>query len=139
VGKIVVPDQILLKPGKPTPEEWLLIQRHPEVGFEMLKNIPTLPPSTLDVVRHHHERWDGSGYPSGLAAEKIPWLARLFSVVDIYDALTSHRPYKAAWTHAEAAAELRRIAGQSLDSAIVEAFLSMELEASGGDHGVVLP
>lgn len=131
VGKIVVPDQILLKPGKPTPEEWLQIQRHPEVGFEMLKNIPALPAATLEVVRHHHERWDGSGYPSRLTSEAIPWLARLFSVVDIYDALTSVRPYKAAWTHAEAAAELRRIAGQSLDPAMVEAFLQVEPAPSG--------
>ena len=135
VGKIVVPDQILLKPGKPTQEEWLLIQRHPEIGFEMLKNIPALPAATLEIVRHHHERWDGGGYPSKLSAEAIPWLARLFSVVDIYDALTSVRPYKAAWTHADAAAELRRISGQALDPAMVEAFLGTDLGDSETEQG----
>ncbi|WP_424952840.1 PAS domain S-box protein [Deinococcus sp.] len=125
VGKIVVPDQVLLKPGKPTAEEWLLIQRHPEVGHAMLRDIPTLPLATLAVVRHHHERWDGSGYPARLAGAAIPWLARLFAVIDVYDALVNVRPYKRAWTHEEAMEELDRMAGQGLDPDLVRTFGQM--------------
>ena len=131
VGKIVVPDQVLLKPGRPTPEEWKLIQQHPEVGYQMLRNIPTLPNDTLDVVRHHHERWDGSGYPGGLAGDGIPRLARLFSVVDVYDALVNVRPYKRAWTHEEAMAELWSAADVTLDRGMVEAFARLH---SGADE-----
>ena len=135
VGKIVVPDQILLKPGKPTPEEWVLIQQHPEVGYQMLRNIPTLPHDTLDIVRHHHERWDGSGYPHGLTGDDIPQLARLFSVVDVYDALVNVRPYKRAWTHEEAMAELWSAADVNLDRSMVDAFARLHSGAAGPGLG----
>jgi PAS domain S-box-containing protein len=135
VGKIAVPDQILLKPGKPTPEEWAVIRRHPQLGYELLKQIPALPPASLAVVLHHHERWDGGGYPAGLAGEAIPLGARLFSVVDIYDALTSARPYKAAWPQDEALAEVRRLAGNALDPRMVQAFLALDLTAPGPCEG----
>ena len=137
VGKIVVPDQILLKPGKPTPEEWKLIQRHSEMGYQMLRNIPTLPNDTLDLVRHHHERWDGSGYPGGLAGDGIPRLARLFSVIDVYDALVNVRPYKRAWTHEEAMAELWSAADVTLDRGMVEAFARLHSGADGPWPGIL--
>jgi len=124
-GKVAIPDGILLKPGKLTPDEFDVIKRHPAIGFEMLMHIPSLPQATLDVVLYHQERWNGSGYPSGRAQQDIPLVARLFAVVDVYDALTSKRPYKPAWTHEEAEAQLRREAGILLDPEMVEVFLKL--------------
>jgi len=124
-GKVAIPDGILLKPGKLTPAEFDIIKGHPTIGFEMLMHIPSLPQATLDVVLYHQERWNGSGYPKGLARHDIPLEARLFAVVDVYDALTSKRPYKSAWTHEEAAAQLHREAGILLDPEIVDAFLKL--------------
>ncbi|WP_019585996.1 PAS domain S-box protein [Deinococcus apachensis] len=122
-GKVAIPDAILLKPGRLTPEEWDVIQRHPRIGYEMLHHIPSLPPVTLEVVLHHQERWNGSGYPGGLAGTDIPLAARVFAVVDVYDALTSERPYKKAWTPEEAAEQLRKESGVLLDERIVDVFL----------------
>ncbi|ACO47690.1 putative metal dependent phosphohydrolase (plasmid) [Deinococcus deserti VCD115] len=136
-GKVAIPDAILLKPGKLTPEEWEVIKRHPSIGYEMLHHIPSLPPATLDVVLYHQERWNGSGYPCGLAGTQIPLAARVFAVVDVYDALTSERPYKAAWPHEEAAMQLRKEAGVKLDAGVVQTFLTVleqhnaELAAQG--------
>ncbi|MFD1732867.1 PAS domain S-box protein [Deinococcus malanensis] len=113
-GKVAIPDAILLKPGKLDAEEWEVIKRHPGIGYEMLHHIPSLPATTLEVVLYHQERWNGSGYPKGLAGADIPLAARVFAVVDVYDALTSERPYKKAWTHEEAAAQLRKKQGFSL-------------------------
>ncbi|GGL78979.1 hypothetical protein GCM10010840_16040 [Deinococcus aerolatus] len=124
-GKVAIPDAILLKPGKLAPEEWEVIKRHPGIGYEMLHHIPSLPPTTLEVVLYHQERWNGSGYPKGLTGADIPLAARVFAVVDVYDALTSERPYKRAWTHEEAAAQLRREAGVLLDARVVETFLGI--------------
>ena len=121
-GKIAMPDAILFKPGPLTDAEWQVMRQHPTVGFEMLRGIPTLPSATLDVVLHHHEHWDGSGYPHGLAGEDIPLLARVFAVADVYDALRSERPYKPEWPHAAALAEVQRYAGTQFDPAIIEAF-----------------
>ena len=121
-GKVAIPDAILLKPGKLTPEEWDLIKRHPGIGFEMLHHIPSLPATTLEVVLYHQERWNGSGYPKGLEGTAIPLAARVFAVVDIYDALTSERPYKPAWSHEEAVAQLRKEAGVLLDARVVRTF-----------------
>ncbi|GGM19835.1 PAS domain S-box protein [Deinococcus aerophilus] len=130
-GKVAIPDAILLKPGKLTPEEWDLIKRHPGIGFEMLHHIPSLPATTLEVVLYHQERWNGSGYPKGLEGTSIPLAARVFAVVDIYDALTSERPYKPAWTHEQAVAQLRKEAGVLLDARVVRTFLHMlSLEAT---------
>ncbi|MFC4424986.1 PAS domain S-box protein [Deinococcus navajonensis] len=125
-GKVAIPDAILLKPGKLDPHEWDVIKRHPTIGFEMLHHIPSLPPVTLEVVLYHQERWNGSGYPRGLAGADIPLAARVFAVVDVYDALTSERPYKKAWTHAQAAEQLRKEAGVLLDARVVQAFLVLQ-------------
>ncbi|MFC4638324.1 PAS domain S-box protein [Deinococcus hohokamensis] len=139
-GKVAIPDAILLKPGKLTEEEWQVIKRHPTIGFEMLHHIPSLPPVTLEVVLHHQERWNGSGYPLGLSGAEIPLAARVFAVVDVYDALTSERPYKPAWTHEAATEQLRREAGMLLDDRVVTAFLAL-LEGGSArmdeapDHG----
>lgn len=124
-GKVAIPDAILLKPGKLDPLEWDVIKRHPSIGYEMLHHIPSLPPTTLEVVLYHQERWNGSGYPKGLAGADIPLAARVFAVVDVYDALTSERPYKHAWTHAQAAEQLRKEAGVLLDARVVETFLQV--------------
>ncbi|WP_407542047.1 PAS domain-containing protein (plasmid) [Deinococcus radiomollis] len=124
-GKVAIPDNILLKPGNLTPEEWDVIRRHPTIGYEMLHHIPSLPPATLEVVLYHQERWNGSGYPDGLQGHQIPLSARVFAVVDIYDALTSLRPYKRAWSHQEAADQLQIEAGVLLDEAVVRTFLDL--------------
>ncbi|MFD1733012.1 HD-GYP domain-containing protein [Deinococcus malanensis] len=131
-GKVAIPDTILLKPGKLNSEEWAVIQRHPSIGFEMLHHIPSLPAATLDVVRYHQERWNGSGYPLGLSGTDIPLAARVFAVVDVYDALTSERPYKQAWTHEAAIEQLCQEAGSLLDEGVVQAFLHV---VKGHDEG----
>ncbi len=125
IGKIAVPDRILHKREGLSDEEWEIVRRHPEQGLEMLKEVSYLGPS-LDIVLRHHEHWDGSGYPGGLAGESIPRLARIFSVVDTYDAMASGRPYRKPMADAEVRAELRRAAGSQLDPEIVEAFLTVE-------------
>ena len=129
-GKVAIPDSILLKPGKLNAQEWDVIKRHPAIGYEMLKHIPSLPPATLEVVLHHQERWNGSGYPKGLAGPDIPLAARVFAVVDVFDALTSERPYKKAWSHEEAVRQLRLEAGVLLDARVVEAFIHLLSEDS---------
>lgn len=124
-GKIAIPDAILLKPGKLDSHEWDVMKRHSQLGFDLLKHIPTLPRQTLDVVLHHHERWDGTGYPAALGGEDIPVVARAFALVDVYDALTDKRPYKRAWTHEEALAEIERTAGTHFDPRVAETFLRL--------------
>lgn len=101
IGKLGVPDDILSKPGKHTPEEWEVMQSHVLIGEEICKPLRTMK-DVLPLIRHHHERWDGSGYPDGLQGEAIPCIARVFQIIDIYDALTSERPYKRAFTPQEA-------------------------------------
>jgi HD-GYP domain-containing protein (c-di-GMP phosphodiesterase class II) len=122
IGKIAVPDSILLKQGKLTVEEWAIIREHPERGFDMLKDLNFLPLETLEIVLYHQERLNGSGYPEARVGDDIPFLARLFAVVDVYDALTSERPYKAAWSHEDAMLELQRQAGKTLDQSLIAAF-----------------
>ncbi|MFC4454006.1 PAS domain S-box protein [Deinococcus sonorensis] len=124
-GKVAIPDSILRKPGKLDAEEWAVIQQHPVIGYELLQHLPNLPASTLEVVRHHHERWDGTGYPAQLAGEAIPLAARLFAVIDVYDALTDRRPYKRAWTSQEALAEIERTSGSHFDPQVARAFLEL--------------
>jgi len=97
IGKLAIPDAVLLKPGPLSEPERAVIRTHAERGYDMARRIPTLSAGALALIRHHHERWDGSGYPDGLAGTSIPLLARIFSVVDVYDALTHRRPYKHAW------------------------------------------
>jgi putative nucleotidyltransferase with HDIG domain len=122
VGKMVVPDDILRKGSPLTDEEWLIMKQHPNWGYEMLAEVRFLQSAALDLIYSHHERWDGTGYPRGLAGEGIPLGARVFAVVDTYDAITSDRPYRRARSHAVAVAELQRVSGQQLDPRIVEAF-----------------
>ena len=123
IGKLSIPDRILLKPGPLTDEEWELMKRHTEIGYDMLRPIPFLPDATRNIVRYHHERWDGSGYPSGLAGTDIPLEARIFAVVDVFDALAHDRPYKSSWPVHLAYEELSKLAGKHFDPDIVEHFL----------------
>ncbi|MGD9602683.1 MAG: HD-GYP domain-containing protein [Gammaproteobacteria bacterium] len=102
IGKIAIPDRVLLKPGKLTADEWVIMKQHTTLGAELCAVMKSLQP-TVPIIRHHHERWDGSGYPDGLAGDRIPYLAQVFQLVDVYDALTSVRPYKSAWSVAQAA------------------------------------
>jgi len=124
IGKIGIHESILLKPGPLTPEERAVTRQHPVMGGAMLANIEFLAHST-DVVLGHHERYDGKGYPHGLAASAIPLHARIFAVLDSLEAITSARPYRRTSTFAHAAAELERSAGSQLDPEIVEAFLEV--------------
>jgi ribonuclease P protein subunit RPR2 len=121
VGKVAVADAILFKPGPLTREERDLMQRHPVIGSDILEHVDFLG-EAKEVVRHHHERWDGTGYPDGLAGEDIPIPARVFAVADTLDALTTDRPYRAASTWAQARLVIREQAGTQFDPAIVAAY-----------------
>jgi len=124
VGKIAIPDAILLKPGRLTAEEYEVIKTHPRHG-EMILTPISLFDREREIVRHHHERWDGKGYPDGLAGEEIPFLARVLAVADTYDAITNNRPYQVARSHEEALREIARNRGTQFDPAIVDRFLSL--------------
>jgi HD-GYP domain-containing protein (c-di-GMP phosphodiesterase class II) len=124
IGKLGVPDAILHKPGPLGDEEWAVMRRHPEYARDLLAPIDFLRP-VLAIPYCHHERWDGSGYPEGLAGESIPLAARTFAVVDVWDALTTDRPYRAAWSHSRALAYLNAHAGHHFDPAVVRAFLAL--------------
>jgi putative nucleotidyltransferase with HDIG domain len=125
VGKIGVPDAILRKPGKLDPAEWEEMRKHPEMGYRMLQHIRFLEPA-LDIVLCHQERWDGSGYPRGLKGEEIPLGARIFAVVDTFDAMTSDRPYRKALTIADAREEVRKFTCIQFDPAVADAFLAID-------------
>ena len=127
VGKIGVPDSILLKPGKLTDEEWRIMRNHTLIGHKMISRIKFLK-GAADIVLYHHERWDGEGYPYGIAGEDIPLGARIFSVVDAFDAITSKRVYKEAVPIPEAQREIERCSGDQFDPAIVAAFLEITYE-----------
>ncbi|MFY0542523.1 HD domain-containing phosphohydrolase [Brevibacillus sp. H7] len=127
VGKIGVPDSILLKQGPLTSDEWTRMRSHVEIGYEMLKHIPFLQ-NALEIVRYHHERWDGNGYPHGINKEEIPLSARIFAVCDTYDAITSDRPYRKGRAHEEAVAEIAAQSGKQFDPSVVEAFLRIPSE-----------
>ena len=124
IGKMGVPDSILLKPGPLTEAEWGVMRRHPVLALEMLRPIEYLRPA-LDIPYAHHEKWDGSGYPVGLMGEQIPLAARLFAIIDIWDALRSDRPYRSAWPEAKVRAHLAGLAGSHLDPELVPMFLEM--------------
>ena len=134
VGKVAVPDSILWKPEPLTPEERSLMERHPLVGWEILREIDFLGEAKL-VVRHHHERWDGAGYPDGLAGEVIPLSARVFAVADALDALTTVRPYRAPSTLIEARAMIEDSSGTQFDPEVVDAFLEIPADAPGARSG----
>jgi len=124
IGKMGIADAVLLKPGPLTPEERLEMQRHPGYAVDLLAPIQFLRPA-MDIPHHHHEKWDGTGYPEGLRGAAIPLTARAFAVVDVFDALTNDRPYRPAWPRARVLAYLEEQAGSHFDPAIVRAFLEM--------------
>ncbi len=126
MGKLGVPDNILLKPGPLTDEEWGIMKRHPQLAYEMLHSIEYLRPA-LDIPYCHHERWDGTGYPQGLKGEEIPLAARIFAVVDVWDALNSDRPYRPAWTKEKVREHIRSLSGTHFEPNVAEVFLKMEL------------
>ncbi len=121
IGKMGIPDSILLKPGPLTDEEWVVMRRHPEYAYEWLSPITYLLPA-LPIPYYHHEKWDGTGYPGGLKGQQIPLAARLFAVADVWDALCSDRPYHKAWPEAQALAHIREQAGKHFDPQVVDAF-----------------
>ena len=128
IGKLGVPDTILFKSDELTDEEWAIMKQHPTFAFEMLSPIQYLS-QAVNIPYCHHERWDGTGYPRGLSGEQIPLEARIFAVVDVYDALTSDRPYRKAWSKEKALEYIRTQAGIHLDPVVVERFL--DLQAKG--------
>lgn len=136
IGKLGVPDYVLLKQGPLTPEEFDKMKRHPIVGAAILEPVQ-FPWPVASVVRHHHERWDGSGYPDGLAREEIPLGARILAVVDVFDALTSDRPYRPAWPRDRALEHLRQEAGSHFDPDVVECFLALAQECEEEEEAVV--
>jgi len=124
IGKMGIPDSILLKPGPLTDEEWAIMREHPMKAFKLLIKIPFLRPS-LDIPQYHHEKWDGTGYPNGLKKEEIPLAARIFSVVDVWDALLSDRPYRQAFSIEETMAHIHEQSGKHFDPNIVDLFFSL--------------
>jgi len=125
IGKIGIPDRVLLKPGKLDAEEWAIMRRHPEIGHGIIgSHASPLLKMAAEVALTHHERWDGSGYPRGLAGEAIPQAGRIVAVADVFDALTSVRPYKPAWPAEAAVAELLRGSGSHFEPRVVDAFLA---------------
>ena len=123
-GNITIPESILYKKDELTVEEWVTIHLHPYTAYEMLEHIVYLRPA-LEIPYRHHERWDGSGYPRGLKGEEIPLAARIFSVVDVYDSLTSDRPYRSAWSNDSAKEYIQEMSGKQFDPKAVELFLDM--------------
>jgi HD-GYP domain-containing protein (c-di-GMP phosphodiesterase class II) len=122
IGKLALPDAILIKPGKLDDEEMAQMREHPKIGYDLLQRVAFLR-AAGDIPYSHHERWDGAGYPQGLRGEDIPLAARIFSVVDIWDALCSPRVYKPAWPETEVLQYLRDAAGSQLDPHLVQLFL----------------
>ncbi len=129
IGKMGIPDSILLKPGRLTDEEWVVMKKHPLYAFDMLNTIDYLRPA-MDIPYLHHEKWDGSGYPLGLKGEDIPISARLFALVDVFDALTNDRPYRPAWTVEKTLSYLLENSGIHFDPEITPVFIAMIREES---------
>ena len=124
IGKMGVPDNILLKEGKLTEEEWGLMRLHPQFAYEMLHPIKYLRQS-LDIPYCHHEKWDGTGYPRGLIGEQIPFAARIFAVIDVWDAVTIDRPYRKGWTKTKALSYIKEQSGKHFDPKVVDVFLEI--------------
>lgn len=131
VGKIAIPDRILLKRGRLTPEERDAMQAHAALGARLLSrsSSPVLQMAAV-IAATHHERWNGSGYPSGLAGERIPIVGRIVAVADVFDALTHERPYKAAWPVSQAVARIMRGSGSQFDPRVVRAFLAVQRDVA---------
>jgi HD-GYP domain-containing protein (c-di-GMP phosphodiesterase class II) len=132
VGKVGVPDNVLLKQGELSEEEWRVMRKHPQYAYEMLSPIAYLKPA-LDIPYCHHEKWDGTGYPRGLKGEQIPLAARFFAVVDVWDALTTDRPYRGAWNPKQAREYVREQSGKHFDPEVVRVFLRMIHETESRD------
>ncbi len=124
IGKIGISDSILLKPGPLDPQEWQMMRQHPDIGARIIEGVPFLQ-EALPVIRYHQERWDGSGYPIGLKGADIPLMARIFAVVDAFDALTTERPYRAPVPATEAMEFIHSKSGILFDPGIVTAFGKM--------------
>jgi putative nucleotidyltransferase with HDIG domain len=124
IGKMAIPDSILLKPGSLTDDEWIIMRQHPVYAYQMLSSITFLRPA-LDIPYSHHEHWDGAGYPQGLKGEAIPLWARIFAVVDVWDALRSERVYHRAVPDDQVRAYLENQAGRQFDPHVVEAFIEL--------------
>ena len=124
VGKIGIPDAVLLKPGKLNDEEWDIMRKHPQYGADIIgEHSSPLLHTAYEIALHHHEKWDGNGYPNGLKGDAIPLSARVVAIADVFDALTSHRPYKKAWSTEDAVALIQDSAGSHFDPELVEAFM----------------
>lgn len=122
IGKIGIPDAILHKPGPLDEQEWAIMHKHPQTGYDILQNIPYLAPA-LDAILHHHEKYNGKGYPAGISGDAISLSARILAAVDVYDALTSHRPYRPAFSPEKALEIIRGEAGQQFDPEVVQALV----------------
>jgi len=122
IGKMGIPDSILHKPGQLTVEEWEIMHKHPKYAYDMLAPIAYLR-NSLDIPYCHHEKWNGSGYPRGLSGETIPLSARIFAIVDVFDALTSDRPYRQAWSREKTLDYIREQSGTHFDPRLVDIFL----------------
>lgn len=124
IGKIGIPDAILLKPGPLTKEEWAVMRQHPVYAYHMLAPVSFIGPA-IEIPYLHHERWDGTGYPLGLKGEQIPLSARIFAIVDVWDALCSKRPYRDAWEREKILSHIREGSGKHFDPKVVEAFMEL--------------
>ena len=122
IGKMGIPDEILLKPGPLTDKEWIIMRQHPTYAYELLRPIDYLRPA-MDIPYCHHEKWDGSGYPRRLQGDLIPLAARIFAVIDVFDALIVDRPYRLAWPREKVLAYIQEQSGKHFDPAVVTAFL----------------
>jgi putative nucleotidyltransferase with HDIG domain len=135
IGKMGVPESILQKPGPLTDQEWAIVCKHPQVAYDLLSPVAYLAPA-LDIPYCHHEKWDGTGYPRGLKGEQIPLAARIFVVVDIWQALTTDRPYRQAWLEEKATQLIREQSGLYFDPQVVQAFLNQDFKHTPTDpHG----
>jgi len=130
IGKIAIPDGILIKPAKLSPEEWETMQKHPEIGYRIAESSPELAP-IAEAILAHHEWWDGSGYPQGLKGEQIPLISRIITIVDAYDVMTHARPYKEPCSQQDALEELKRHKGRQFDPKLLELFLGIMSKESG--------
>ena len=126
IGKMGIPESILIKPAPLNEDEWTVMRKHPQYAYDLLSPVVYLH-DALDIPMHHHEKWDGSGYPQSLKGEEIPLAARIFAVVDVYDALTSNRPYRSAWAKAKALEYIESLAGSHFDNQVVKRFLGTEI------------
>jgi HD-GYP domain-containing protein (c-di-GMP phosphodiesterase class II) len=139
IGKIGVPDELLHRPGKLSEEEMERVRHHVQLGASMIEMLGEMHP-IVPLIRHHHESWDGTGYPDGMKGEEIPMISRVISVADMYDAMTSDRPYRKRRSHEWAVEEIKRVSGTKLDPRVAEAFLQVlkEISPSGSPAETVV-